>query len=66
MLDKHKTFFTVKIKVLESIAHDALVNIRKLWKKKIIEFVNFFESKKKNNLKEKKYSKFTYLFILIY
>ena len=53
MLDKHKTFFTVKIKVLECIAHDALVNIRKLWKKKIVEFVNFFESNKKHNLKEK-------------
>ena len=53
MLDKHKTFFTVKIKVLECIAHDALVIIRKLWKKKIVEFVNFFESKKQNNLKEK-------------
>ena len=30
MLDKHKTFFTVNIKILECIAHDALVNIRKL------------------------------------
>ena len=47
MLDKHKTFFTVNIKMLECIAHDALVNIRKLWRKKIVEFVNFFESKKK-------------------
>ena len=47
MLDKHKTFFTVNIKILECIAHDALVNIRKLWRKKIVEFVNFFESKKK-------------------
>lgn len=54
MLDKHKTFFTVNIKILECITHEALVNIRKLWKKKIAEFVNFFESKnKKHNLKEK-------------
>ena len=54
MLDKNKTFFTINIKVLECITHDALVNIRKLWKKKIAEFVNFFESKnKKHNLKEK-------------
>jgi hypothetical protein len=54
MLDKHKTFFTVNIKILECITHEALVNIRKLWKKKIAEFVNFFESKnKKHNLKKK-------------
>ena len=52
MLDKHKTLFSVNIKILECVPHDSLVNIRKLWKKKIIEFVNFFESKnKKNKLK---------------
>lgn len=54
LLDKHKTFFSVNIKISECIAHEALVNIKKLWKKKIVEFMNFFESKnKKNKLNEK-------------
>ena len=54
LLDKHKTFFSVNIKVLECITHEALVNLKKLWKKKFVEFMNFFESKnKKNKLKEK-------------
>ena len=53
-LDKHKTFFSVNIKISECITHEALVNIKKLWKKKIVEFMNFFESKnKKNKLNEK-------------
>lgn len=54
LLDKHKTFFSVNIKISECITHKALVNIKKLWKKKIVEFMNFFESKnKKNKLNEK-------------
>ena len=54
LLDKHKTFFSVNIKISECITHEALVNIKKLWKKKIVEFMNFFESKnKKNKLNEK-------------
>ena len=53
-LEKNKTFFSVNIKVLECITHEALVNIKKLWKKKMVEFMNFFESKNnKNKLKEK-------------
>lgn len=52
MLDKNTTLFSVDIKILECIPHDSLVNIRKLWKKKIIEFINYFESKNnKNKLK---------------
>lgn len=47
MLNKTKTFFSVNIKILECITHEQLVSIRKLWKKKIIEFVNFFEAKNK-------------------
>ena len=46
LLEKHKTFFSVDIKILESITHDALVNLRKLWKKKMNTFINFFASKK--------------------
>ena len=45
LLDKDKTCFSVNIKVLECITHEAFVNLRKLWKKKIIEFNNFFEYK---------------------
>ena len=45
-LDKNKTFLSINIKILECIAHNVLVSISKLWKKKIKEFVNFFESKK--------------------
>ena len=45
-LDKDKTFLSINIKILECIPHKTLVNISKLWKKKIIEFANFFESKK--------------------
>ena len=48
-LDKNKTFLSINIKVLECISHEALVNIKKLWKKKIVEFMNFFESKNKKN-----------------
>ena len=47
LLDKHKTIFSINIKISESISHEALVNLRKLWKKKIIHFSNFFESKNK-------------------
>ena len=46
LLEKHKTFFSIDIKILESITHDALVNLRKLWKKKMNTFINFFTSKK--------------------
>ena len=45
-LDKDKTFSSINIKILECIPHNILVNISKLWKKKIVEFANFFESKK--------------------
>lgn len=45
MLDKNKTIFTTNIKLLECITHNTFINISKLWKKKVIEFVNFFESK---------------------
>ncbi len=43
LLDKHKSIFSVDIKVLECITHEALINLRKLWKKRIIEFIKFFE-----------------------
>ena len=46
-LDKNKTLFEVNIKLLEFITHEALVSMRKLWKKMIIDFINFFESKNK-------------------
>ena len=49
LLDKNKTFFSLNIKILECKTHDALVNLRKLWKKKINDFINFFESKNKKN-----------------
>ena len=53
-LDKQKVLLTIKIKILECISHDTLVNIRRLCKKKIIGFVNVLESnKKKNKLNEK-------------
>ena len=53
MLSNKKTFFSINIKILECITHEQLVNIRKLWKKKIKEFINFFEAKnKKEKLKE--------------
>ena len=45
-LDKDKTFLSINVKILECIPHNTLINISKLWKKKVIEFVNFFESKK--------------------
>ena len=47
LLDKKRTCFNVNIKVLECIRHEAFINLRKLWRKKIIEFVDFFESKNK-------------------
>lgn len=54
LLDKNKTFFSVNIKILECITHEVLVNIKKLWKKKIVEFMSFFESKNNNKqIKEK-------------
>ena len=46
-LDKNKTLFEVNIKLLEFTTHEALVSLRKLWKKMIIDFINFFESKNK-------------------
>lgn len=46
-LDKNRTLFEANIKLLEFTTHEALVNLRRFWKKIIIEFVNFFESKYK-------------------
>ena len=46
-LEKNKTLFEVNIKLLEFTTHEALVSLRKLWKKMIIDFINFFESKNK-------------------
>ena len=46
-LDNNKTLFEVNIKLLEFTTHEALVSLRKLWKKMIIDFINFFESKNK-------------------
>ena len=46
-LDKNRTLFGVNIKLLEFTTHEALVSLRKLWKKMIIDFINFFESKNK-------------------
>ena len=42
LLDKHKTIFSINIKISESISHEALVNLRKLWKKKNHSFFKFF------------------------
>lgn len=47
LLDKKRTCFYANIKVLECITHEAFTNLRKLWRKKIIEFVDFFESENK-------------------
>ena len=47
LLDKDKTIFSIHIKITESISHEVLIYLRKLWKKKIILFSNFFESKNK-------------------
>lgn len=46
-LDKNRTLFGVNIKLLEFTTHEAVVSLRKLWRKIIIDFVNFFESKNK-------------------
>ena len=46
-LDNNKTLFEVNIKLLEFTTHEALVSLRKLWKKMIIDFIKFFESKNK-------------------
>ena len=46
-LDKNRTLFEANVKLLEFTTHEALVNLRRLWKKIIIEFINFFESKNK-------------------
>lgn len=46
-LDKNRTLFEANIKLLEFTTHEALVSLRRLWKKMIIEFINFFESKNK-------------------
>jgi hypothetical protein len=46
-LDKNRTLFEVNIKLLEFTTHEALVSLRRLWKKLIIDFINFFESKNK-------------------
>jgi hypothetical protein len=46
-LDNNKTLFEVNIKLLEFTTHEALVSMRKLWKKMIIDFIKFFESKNK-------------------
>ena len=46
-LDKNKTLFEVNIKLLEFTTHEAVVSLRKLWKKMLIDFINFFESKNK-------------------
>lgn len=50
-LDKNKTLFEVNIKLLECITHETLVNLRRLWKKRISEFTNFFETKNKKKKK---------------
>ena len=46
-LDNNKTLFEVNIKLLEFTTHEAVVSLRKLWKKMLIDFINFFESKNK-------------------
>ena len=46
-LDKNRTLFEANIKLLEFTTHEALVNLRRFWKKIIIELINFFESKYK-------------------
>ena len=46
LMDKNKSLLSINIKILECISHEVLSNLRQLWKKKIIEFIKFFESKK--------------------
>jgi hypothetical protein len=45
-LDKHKSLFSLNIKIMECISHEVLINLRKLWKKKIVEFIKYIEAKK--------------------
>ena len=45
-MDKNKSLFSINIKIIECVSHEVLSNLRKLWKKKIMEFIKFFESKK--------------------
>lgn len=47
LLDKHKTFFSVFVKVLECISHESLISLKKLWKKKLSEFTKYFELENK-------------------
>ena len=46
-LDNDKSFFTLNIKLTEPTKHQVFLSLKKLWKKKINIFHNYFESLKK-------------------
>ena len=45
--DNDKSFFTLNIKLTEPTKHQVFLSLKKLWKKKINIFHNYFESLKK-------------------
>jgi hypothetical protein len=46
-LDDNKSFFTLDIKLIEPVKHQVYLSLKKLWKKRINVFFNYFESLKK-------------------
>ena len=46
-LDDDKSFFTLDIKLIEPVRHQVYLSLKKLWKKRINVFFNYFESLKK-------------------
>ena len=46
-LDDDKSFFTLDIKLREPVKHQVYLSLKKLWKKRINVFFNYFESLKK-------------------
>ena len=46
-LDDDKSFFTLDIKLIEPVKHQIYLSLKKLWKKRINVFFNYFESLKK-------------------
>lgn len=46
-MDNDKSFFTLNIKITEPIKHQVYLSLKRLWKKKINIFFNYFESAKK-------------------
>ena len=46
-LDDDKSFFTLDIKLIEPVKHQVYLSLKKLWKKRINVFFNYFESLKK-------------------